>query len=145
MNISKNTLNWKKMTLLVYIGLALQLILMFIIPVSDSYISLVVISIFSIITLISLYYLFMYYYLLPDFKQNILVYLTRLLVAFHGIQIIYNLPIEIVLNCFKKQLILHFKDYLEFIILSLLSLSFTNLEEWLSFLRLKNYHIDNYF
>ena len=59
----------------------------------------------------------MYYYLLPDFKQNILVYLTRLLTIFHGFQIVYNLPIEIVLHCFKKQLIFLLKDHLEILVI----------------------------
>ena len=105
------------MALLINIGVAVQLILLFIIPTSDSYISLVVIFLFSIISLISLYYLFVYYYLLPDFKQNILVYLTRLLIAFHGLQIIYHMPIEIVLQCFKKQLIFQIEDHFEIIII----------------------------
>ena len=105
------------MSLLINIGVAVQLILMCIIPASDSYISIAVISIFSIISLISLYYIFMYYYLLPDFKQNILVYLTRLLTIFHGFQIVYNLPIEIVLHCFKKQLIFLLKDHLEILVI----------------------------
>ena len=113
----KSTSNCEIMALLINIGVAVQLILLFIIPTSDSYISLVVIFLFSIISLISLYYLFVYYYLLPDFKQNILVYLTRLLIAFHGLQIIYHMPIEIVLHCFMKQLIFLIKDDLEVVIL----------------------------
>ena len=98
------------MSQLIKVNILVQLILMFIIPSSDSYFSIAVLSFFSVGSLVSLYYLFMFYFLLQDNKQTILVYLTRLLIVSHTILILHHIPIEIMMHCFKKFLIAYIKE-----------------------------------
>ena len=98
------------MSQLIKVNILVQLILMFIIPSSDSYFSIAVLSFFSVGSLVSLYYLFMFYFLLQDNKQTILVYLTRLLIVSHTILILHHIPIEIMMHCFKKFLVAYIKE-----------------------------------
>ena len=81
-----------------------QLFITCMLPTSGSYFSLINVSVFFIISSMSLYYLFMYYYTLPIHKQNILIYLTRLLIIVHGVQLLFRLAIEIIVQCFKQEI-----------------------------------------
>jgi hypothetical protein len=75
------------------------------VPTSDSYFSMLVLSITSIISLSCLYYLFIYYNNLPQHRQNILIFLTQMLIFFHGFNLIQELIKNILLQCFKNQII----------------------------------------
>ncbi len=82
----------------------IQLFITCMLPTSGSYFSLINVVVFFAISSASLYYLFMYYYTLPIHKQSILIFLTRMLIVVHGIQLLFRLAIEIILQCFKQEI-----------------------------------------
>ena len=73
-------------------------------PASGSYFSMLVLSISSFISLPCLYYLFVYYYNLPLHSQNVLIFLTQLLIYIHALCVLQEFAINILLQCFKNQL-----------------------------------------
>ena len=73
-------------------------------PASGSYFSMLVLSISSFISLPCLYYLFVYYYNLPLHSQNILIFLTQLLIYIHALCVLQEFAINILLQCFKNEL-----------------------------------------
>lgn len=74
-------------------------------PASGSYFSMLVLTTSSFISLPCLYYLFVYYYNLPVQSQNILIFLTQLLIYIHALCVLQEFALNILLHCFKNQLI----------------------------------------
>ena len=93
----------------------ISVILTFSLPVSSSYFSMIVLSIFFFIGLLSLYYLFMYFYTIPESKQSILIFLTQLLIIAHGLVLINRFLLETLIHCFITKLASFVDDNLEMV------------------------------
>lgn len=92
-------------TLLWNAGVCILIIMTCIVPESDSYFSMLVLGISTLISGLCLYYLFVYYYNLPIHRQNILIFLTQLLIFVHGLCLLQGVTKAFLLQCFKYYMV----------------------------------------